>query len=103
MSTEFNLCPKCGGVKSLKQPEHTRRVRTSVFRACTCKTEPAQKHDGKLGKDSKAHINQSGLVVVEEYDEVAYLYPTEALSLLAWLTQERETLERLAKEQTDGK
>jgi hypothetical protein len=33
---EYNLCPKCGSVKSLKQPEQSRRVSTGVFQPCTC-------------------------------------------------------------------
>lgn len=42
---EYNLCPKCGGAKSLNQPEHSTLVRTSVFRACSCTPDSVVKCD----------------------------------------------------------
>lgn len=83
---------------------------------CTCSPEP--KHDGKLDEDDdgctvsfddNAHLDKGygccrGVRIAGKYaigngeDEVT-LSPKKALSLLAWLEQERETLEQLAKEQ----
>lgn len=118
MSTEYNLCPKCGGVTSLKRPEHSMRVSTGVFRPCTCKPEPVQKHDGKLDKRAVHDDYHATATIQDDYGlcdgsklvEVAggrgdcensrvLLEPAQALSLLAWLTQERGELQRLAKEQ----
>lgn len=105
MSTEFNLCPKCGGVKSLKQPEQTGWVRTSTFKACSCQTE--SKHEGKISDFYEAHITSHQRMVFigngGHLNDHIELTPAQALSLLAWLIQERETLQRLAKEQEDGK
>lgn len=112
---EFDLCPKCGGVKSLKQPEHTGRVHTGTFKACVCKPEPAQKHDGNLGQGDtvgydryhrrpvhvQLQVGSDDIVMVPDLGEIA-IAPHKALSLLAWLQQEKPELERLAKEQERG-
>lgn len=94
MSTEFNLCPKCGGVKSLKQPEHTGRVHTSIFKACICPPKTVPNRDGRAvtrygEREFMVHVRQGNFALTS----------IEALSLLAELEQERETLQRLAKEQ----
>ena len=74
-------------------------------------TQPTPQHNGKLdtrefsdGSHAECQIKQGGMVL-EVSDSVgrtvmhSYLQPTQALSLLVWLEQERDTLERLAKEQ----
>lgn len=79
--------------------------------------EPAQKHDG--GLDEKGHetvsygkvyvgmgMNGKSLFVdgvhLDSLDESVHMRPKQALSLLAWLQQEKPELERLAKEQERG-
>lgn len=110
MMNEYTLCPKCGGVKSLKQPEHNMRVSTSVFRACSCPSESAPKHDGWLGPKAEglapfvSHNTdpwiQKPVVRIEHANRPSMdLAPHQALSLLAWLLQEKPELERLSKEQ----
>lgn len=65
------------------------------------------KHDGHLSSDggrvSYDWLAEFGIRIEGSYydglnDNVA-LMPKQALSLLAWLEQERETLEQMAKEQ----
>lgn len=64
-------------------------------------------HDGNLSSDggrvSYDWLMKQGIRVegrfYDGYNGVIVLYPGEALSLLVWLEQERETLEQMAKEQ----
>lgn len=78
---------------------------------CTCSPEP--KHDGNLGHNSTVfyeddpYMTSTGetfyvkSVMLSDKIRHLALIPKEALSLLAWLEQERLTLEQLAKEQTE--
>lgn len=89
---DIPLCPQCG---KAKEP-HVR------FGECKC-GKPVKKHDGELSK-SGAHVEYAQgfsctIVQLSEQGETWHLFPSEALSLLAWLQQEKSTLERLAKEQ----
>lgn len=76
--------------------------------------EPAQKHDGSLGKDGDAKVQhgaaypgEAGIYILENKEDdpdhcFVYLGVSQALSLRDWLIQESPELERLAKEQTRG-
>lgn len=108
------LCPTCGGINDARQYALLRLASGVCFFApykkCDCPSEPesALKHDGKLDAYGYVKIDEYPSVEIasrgdEEttlsYYETVHLTPTQALSLLAWLQQERETLERLVKEQ----
>lgn len=71
------------------------------------------KHDGKLSQSEPSYVTYcEGYAVLGQlgtgirvngrysdgYHDDAVLMPGEALSLLAWLQQERETLEAMVKE-----
>lgn len=66
----------------------------------------APKHDGKLDEDGNYTVSHSygawgfeGIILDEGKRTAALLDPKQALSLLAWLEQEKEKLELLVKEQ----
>lgn len=83
---EFNLCPKCGGVKD-PQGAYPR-----AFGPCLCARATTHADAMLIRYGEREYIirtRQGNLI----------LMPTEALVLLAELEQERETLRRLAKEQ----
>jgi hypothetical protein len=64
-----------------------------------------QKHDGKLDDCEDAKVQHGAMypgevgIYIRSTDDMIYLDPSQALSLLIWLEQERSTLEQLAKEQ----
>ena len=72
--------------------------------------EPAPKHDGKLdeqgnrlirimGDDSEEFLGKREIVIMSgDFMNGIVLNPHQCLSLLAWLEQHRDELERLAKE-----
>ena len=100
MTTEYNLCPTCGGVKGPVWPR--------TYGPCRCADGPmpVSKHDGKLDKDGDAKVQygaaypgEEGVYVIDVSHDAVYLNPSQALSLLAWLQQEEAKLHRLAKEQ----
>lgn len=112
---ENNVCAICGGARRVNwtisfeecRPVEMRFDPASLAdngRLCAGHPEPAQRHDGRLDEDYQVcHGNGAwGFeVVVLEYKGTtqALIRPDAALSLLAWLQQEREALQRLAKEQ----
>lgn len=113
MSTEYNLCPKCGGVLSLKRPDVNMRVHTSAFQACTCpkpNVTVTMEQDityGDLGDHAAAFHDESW-----GYDQIAIrakgevrigLRPRQFLRLLDWGAKHRAAIERLTKEQGRGK
>lgn len=117
---ESNVCVICGGTKTIVlkcEPTYTNGYTSSLQWTgnntrpyCSCPPpEPAQKHDGRLDERGdavvsygKAYFGQSKDIHIDGYDDGACLTPAQALSLLDWLLQEKETLERLAKEQERG-
>lgn len=118
MSEDSNVCAVCGGLKGPVTREFLDHLLCSApytnplfFRACSCHPEPAEKHDGDLGHNTTAfysdekYITDNGEsffnreVCLSDKMRHICLIPKEALSLLAWLTQERGELQRLAKEQ----
>lgn len=64
-----------------------------------------QKHTGEIGKKrSRYEVHYakpgSGILIESTGNGMDFfLFPSEALSLLAWLEQERTNLERLTKEE----
>jgi len=66
--------------------------------------EPKPKHDGMLDEKLRVQYYRADeeslpLVGTTDGTAVSFYTPKQALSLLAWLYQEQETLEALAKEQ----
>ena len=57
------------------------------------------KHDGNLGDRYSVAFDYSTIEIKDQGAEYVGLSAKQALSLLAWLEQEREKLEQLAKEQ----
>ena len=75
-------------------------------------TQEKKTHDGNLGGDGRYTVSHDkvfneptvdikGDINYVDMEDMVSLTPKEALSLLAWLEQERETLEKLVKEQGD--
>ncbi len=124
-----NICPQCGGVINIFytieflecRPRSIRvdpqPMPSSTWTLCPGHPEPAVKHDGNLdgrgqmdylhasvehrtwyGADEIEAVSISGGYGDIENSHVV-LDPKQALSLLIWLTQEKPTLEKLAKEQ----
>lgn len=115
------LCPTCGGINDARQYTLLRIAYGPTLlmpcKKCECTPEPAEKrakHDGRLGSylDSSISIEWHALPykqlrVISLYQpmrsyehEKTYLLhftPAQALSLLEWLEQEREAMERAAK------
>lgn len=103
---ESNICEICGGPL---QANHL------WCPGPHSEDEPTPKHDGKLDKDgwSDVEITEIWSCVQDKYGQGVRvgslgcenesmrveLDPAQALSLLAWLSQEKNELERLAKEQ----
>lgn len=102
---ERNLCALCGGplqASHLWCPgPHSKED-----------LEPAPKHDGKLDERGDYTVElwvQHGKATVDIDENISSwvcdnprnveLTPKQALSLLAWLKQEEQELQRLAKEQ----
>lgn len=104
MSTEYNLCSICGGIKDPIPVAYPRK-----FGICPGH-EPAPKHDGELGGRNPYQVccvigkkTQAGGVRIGHAEVTSteiWLSPAQALSLRDWLIQESPTLERLAKEQS---
>lgn len=113
--SDNNVCETCGGYKTIWYkvdlvmkggPEQTvvpsqGVLTTTPFNLCPGHPEPAPKHDGQLDKeeDSRVYYNyKREIVVLAGGSSPSFLTPKEALSLLAWLLQEKEALERWIKE-----
>ena len=116
---EKNICPRCGGVKRVEYviifvdgvPYEMRIDAQDLptetgWHLCPGHPEPAQRHDGNLNTESTHNVyyNNFGGVAIHANDaapdtSVTWMSASEALSLLAWLQQERDALARLAKEQ----
>jgi hypothetical protein len=74
----------------------------SIPKLCNCPPEQS-KHDGQLSEYCSISMrNDKKFVLIEEDYQCMAFNPQEALSLLAWLQQERETLEQWAKEQEEA-
>lgn len=118
MSEENNVCAICGGLKGPVTREFLDHLLRSApytnplfFRACTCKPEPAQKHDGKLDEQGNRRVRIMGddgeefrgkrdvLIANGKLDDGIVLKPNQFLSLMDWGDQNRDELQRLAKEQ----
>jgi len=62
--------------------------------------QPVEKHDGQLNDDDTHHVYYNNFLGIAIATSTGIpVTAREALSLLAWLRQEEETLEKLAKEQ----
>jgi hypothetical protein len=115
MNADNNICTICGGVLRFEWTiafeqcrPHAMRYEPALpppFRLCPGHDDirPKQWHDGKLDEhgdawvsldDPYVSIGQAGL------GEVCSLTACQTLSLLAWLLQERSTLERMVKERS---
>lgn len=119
-----NICGICGGVQRIEfvmgfeegrpydlRIEHRELLPEGEWRICPGHPEPAPKHNGKLdergdrlvrlmGDDGEEFQGNRDVVIMNgRHDEGIVLHPTQALSLLNWLIQEKPELERLAKEQ----
>lgn len=112
--SEMSICPRCGGQKVVYikiEPGYNTNytaaalaVTTSSVHICVCPM-PRPKHDGKLNKNGSVHVHfddeipfEDGCVhLANERGGGMSLLASEALSLLAWLEGERDTLEQLAK------
>ena len=101
------ICSRCGGVVSIR---YTIEFVECAPHSIRVDTEPRARHDGTLDKEGwyKVWRIQEGpsrgptWIVIKDADgTVAMLPPSQALSLLVWLEQERATLEALAKEESD--
>lgn len=103
-----NTCEQCGGQRTVYykiEPVYGNNytsaalaISPSTMKLCMCPV-PRPKHDGKLDEHDEMEVRLDGKYVrLEEPWREILLNPKQALSLLAWLTQERETLERLAEE-----
>lgn len=120
--SDNNVCETCGGYKTIWYkvdlvmkggPEQTvvpsqGVLTTTPFNLCPGHPEPAPKHDGKMSDYAFVKVNEYPSVEIaskgdEEatlsYYEAVHISPKEALSLLDWLRQEEQELQRLAKEQ----
>lgn len=115
---ESNVCEICGGVKRIEyvigfeegRPRDMRVESPSLlegeWRLCPGHPEPAQKHDGRLDEDYQVYQSNGawgveGMILEYKGTCRAIIRPAQALSLLAWLEQNREELRRLAKEQAE--
>ncbi len=70
----------------------------------TLRTQSQQKHNGMLDSYGEGTVSfENGVLAVQgmgdTQSQVIVYTPSQALSLLAFLNQEREALERLVKEQ----
>ena len=111
-----NICDRCGGVKNVSyEVEFLPGKRALVqhqsimMKLCMCPVERI-KHDGKLDTKTGQEVTYDdiylepggeiikGIGIYGNHDYVK-LTPKQALSLLAWLHQEEQTLKALAKEQ----
>lgn len=110
---ESSSCGICGGWKRIAYTIEFREcVPHSIsvdpntviapFKLCPGHREPAQKQDygGKLDEqgDYTASLWSNG-VDIDRPSQHVELSPAQALSLLAWLEQNREKLQQMAKEQ----
>src|SRR6266704_142139 len=115
LENKSNICEQCGGQKTVYikvEPVYSngfvsavRAVATSsTMKICTCPV-PKEKHDGKLDKvgkvrvwfDSEVPFDDGSVHLGNDWGGGISLMASEALSLLAWLKQEQDTLERLAQ------
>ena len=108
-----NACEQCGGVKeyyySVEVVSGPIQPNPNMLKVCWCKPEPHQ-HDGWLDEDGNglAELNVKERRVLIEVGKSLLdstcirLDANQALSLLAWLKQEQDTLETLAEEQERG-
>lgn len=122
---ESNPCPQCGGQKTPiisisayqtnttvpSYPMHapTTHVWPTYIQFCCC---PQPRHDGDLGHNATvwyedvSYSSSTGPsfscceVAISDKMRHVYLIPSEALSLLRWLQQERPHLEQLVQEQS---
>jgi hypothetical protein len=112
-----NICVQCGGIVRIEytigfEQCRPRDMRVNLdnkpdrpLRLCAGHPEPAPKHDGKLDDEGQHKVSQSygawgfeGVILEYEGHTAAMLNPKKALSLLAWLTQEKAALEELVEE-----
>jgi hypothetical protein len=106
----ITICAQCGGIitsahfeynqsKPLDQEPATTAPQASIVgRFCPGHSKP--KHDGKLDEegDMEVCIREKYVEISEAFQEMLFS-PQQALSLLAWLEQERPNSEKLTKEQ----
>lgn len=102
------ICKKCGGVKNLHISDMNtfdqNRFSSSVpIRVCSCPPKPQAKHDGNLGDGDKVEYTpKPNLIMFHNYrDSQYFLYPRQALLLLAWLKQEEANLQKMVEEGED--
>lgn len=97
-----------GPFEALAEALHTLRKEgeDSRWQEHLMKAAEAQKHDGNLGDGDRVSIwrwseRHSSVMIERESgsEDNKHLSPNQALSLLAWLKQNEDELERMTKEQ----
>lgn len=114
---EITYCDTCGGLKNVTFPiAQTKGMEPArafqPFTYTLCPGHPMPKHDGRLGGEEHEaqtvdyrQLGHGHTYISLRYDDSSrreddiWLSPKQALSLLAWLKQEEQTLQELAKEQ----
>lgn len=99
-----NVCERCGGLKTASFASGI--IQHNTVKLCDCpQPPPVPKHDGKLYDRNEGVVRYGAMypgeigVYIDCAGDRVYISVRQALSLLAWLQQEKPILDRLLEEE----